>query len=141
MGASGVGGRSSAGSGGFPARQRCRVCSGELCGWCLHLYEEVSGIVGKCGLLQKDGRCRFYFCVGMHQPCAAPIFRLGVFGAAMLFRDVFPPVEGRPPFFLRPRGTALVVRLAVCCFWPAIAPDGFRGARSDRICVVLANHM
>ena len=39
----------------------------------------------------------------------------------MVFREVFPPVDGFP-LFLRPRGTALVVRLAVCCFWPAIAP-------------------
>ena len=41
----------------------------------------------------------------------------------MVFREVFPPVEDRPPFFLRPMGTAPEVRLAVCCFWPAIAPD------------------
>lgn len=46
-----------------------------------------------------------------------------LYGVPMVFREVFPPVEDRPPFFLRPRGTALVVRLAVCCFWPAIAPD------------------
>ena len=30
-----------------------------------------------------------------------------------------PPVEGRPRF-LCPRGIAVPVRRAVCCFWPAI---------------------
>ena len=57
----------------------------------------------------------------------------------MVFREVLPPVEGRAAFFLRPRGTAPVVRLAVCCFWPAIAPGGCRCRGSDQDNIVLVS--
>ena len=67
-----------------------------------------------------------------NQPCAAPLFRLEAFGVPIVFREVLPPVEGRAAFFLRPRGTAPVVRLAVCCFWPAIAPGNCRRRGSDQ---------
>ena len=41
----------------------------------------------------------------------------------MLFLDVFPPTDGRAGFLL-PIGCAVPVRLAVCCFVPAIVVRG-----------------
>lgn len=126
MGVSAVGGRLSAGSGGSLGGQRCRACSGEPCGWHLHLLKgHVSAIVAKYRPAAEGGSISASMLGGRHQPCTPPLFRLEAFGVPRVFRDVLPPVEGRAPFFLRPRGTAPVVRLAVCCFWPAIAPEVF----------------
>ncbi len=126
MGVSGAVGRWSVGSDGFLGGQPCRVCSGEPCGWHLRLEKDMSAqLVESTASLQKDGLLRALILGGRHQPCAAALFRLEAFGVPRLFREVFPPMEGRAPFFLRPRGTAPVVRLAVCCFWPAIAPEAF----------------
>lgn len=65
--------------------------------------------------------------VGRYQP-SAPLLLLDAFDAVLIgFRDVFPPSAGRAPFF-RPRGTAPVVRLAVCSFWPAIVLQAYGDA-------------
>lgn len=92
-------------------------------------------------MLQKVGvSSALLFGGGRHRPCAAPLFRLEAFGVPILFRDVLPPVEGRAPFFLRPRGTAPVVRLAVCCFWPAIGFWKFCREALTKATVVLGSY-
>ena len=52
-----------------------------------------------------------------HQSCAAPLVCLEAFRVPVQQScQVFPPVETRPPIFLRPGGTTPVVRLPVCYF-------------------------
>ena len=124
-----AGGRLFAGSGGFRGALPSPVYSGGLCGFRRRLLKKKGGeddLLAHFSKVQGPAVEAWAnsasFSSREYQPCAAPLLRREAFGVPTVFLEVLPPIEGRPPFFLRLRGTAPVVRLPVCCFWPAIAP-------------------